>query len=98
MAAELVVNADLRLAFEEKELNFQRIENLLEAAKLLGVSLEQASLEYVFRKNVERMAELLSAHPTNLALLEKLDAALYLGSHLPFQVNSGRFKTFVMPS
>jgi alpha-amylase/alpha-mannosidase (GH57 family) len=87
MAAELVVNADLRLAFEEKELDFQRIENLLEAAKLLGVSLEQASLEYVFRRNVERMAELLSAHPTNLALLEKLDAALDLGSHLPFRVN-----------
>ncbi|MBW2722119.1 MAG: DUF3536 domain-containing protein, partial [Deltaproteobacteria bacterium] len=56
VAAELVLNADLHQTFQDDNLDLNRIEHLLEEAQLEGVSLDSTSLEYSFRKALERLA------------------------------------------
>jgi alpha-amylase/alpha-mannosidase (GH57 family) len=86
-AAEFVLNADLQRAFEDEELNLARIEHLLREARLEGISLETTSLEFGFRKTLERLAEQLTADPSDLIMLQKLKEATTLLSRLPFQVD-----------
>ena len=86
-AADLVVNADLVRALEQEDFDLRQIVNLLERADQLGVSIEKETMEYVFRKNLEGQAERLSANPTDLLFLEKLDQTLDLLDDLPFQTN-----------
>ncbi|MFH1490305.1 MAG: DUF3536 domain-containing protein [Pseudomonadota bacterium] len=86
-AAELVINADLRLAFKGDIPDRRHIENLLKRADTLGLSLELDALEYAFRKNVEKLAKAVHAGPGDLALLKNLDDTLNLLKILPFQTN-----------
>lgn len=86
-AAEFVLNNNLRRAFEVEELDFERIKTLLEEARLEQVTLDAATLEYKFRRSIERMAERFLTSPTDLSLLQKLEAALDLTRSLPFMVN-----------
>lgn len=86
-AAEIVLNANLRNSLEADELDVERIGALLEAAKAGGVSLDSATLEFAYRRNMERMAEQFARHSTDLALLERLEAAAGLLEKLPFTVD-----------
>ena len=87
MAAEVVLHADLREALSRETLSAEYIQSLLEAARLLGIAVEEEHLEYVFRKNLERLAEGLFLSPEDLPLLEKLNSAVGLKDLLPFRVN-----------
>jgi alpha-amylase/alpha-mannosidase (GH57 family) len=86
-AAEIVLNAGLRRAFEDKEFDPDAIEDLLEEAKGEGITLDATVLEYAFRKNLEGMSDLFRSNPSDLLLLKKLETAVNLVSTLPFQVN-----------
>ncbi|MFH1488944.1 MAG: DUF3536 domain-containing protein, partial [Pseudomonadota bacterium] len=86
-AAELVTNADLRLALKSDIPDRRHIENLLKKADTLGLSLELDALEYAFRRNVEKLAQGILANPADLALLKNLDDTLNLLKILPFQTN-----------
>jgi len=85
-AAEIVLNGYLRRAFEQEEIDTERINGLLETAKVEGISLDNATLEFAFRKNIERMAERFAAEPTE-AHLRLLDTAAGLLRSLPFTVD-----------
>ena len=85
-AAEIVLNRYLRRAFEQEEIDTERINGLLETAKVEGISLDNATLEFAFRKNIERMAERFAAEPTE-AHLRQLDTAAGLLRSLPFTVD-----------
>jgi alpha-amylase/alpha-mannosidase (GH57 family) len=85
--AQLVLNSNLRRAFEDEELDPERIRTLLEEAKLEGVTLEADTLEYTLRKSVERMADQLLVNPGETSLLERLNAILDTRRSLPFMVN-----------
>jgi alpha-amylase/alpha-mannosidase (GH57 family) len=85
-AAEIVLNGYLRRAFEQEEIDTERINGLLETAKVEGISLDNATLEFAFRKNIERMAERFAAEPTE-AHLRQLDTAASLLRSLPFTVD-----------
>ena len=85
-AAEIVLNRYLRRAFEQEEIDTERINGLLETAKVEGISLDNATLEFAFRKNIERMAERFAAEPTE-AHLRLLDTAAGLLRSLPFTVD-----------
>ncbi|MEE9304748.1 MAG: DUF3536 domain-containing protein [bacterium] len=90
-SAEFVLNSRLRQALDSSdEFDLGRIGALLDEAQMEDVSLDTASLEYVFRRSVERMAERLSASPTDLSLLQKLEEAAGLMESLPFEVNTWR--------
>jgi hypothetical protein len=86
-AAEIVLNAGLRRAFEDKDLDPDSIEELLEEAGVEGITIDSNVLEYAYRKNLEHMAELFLDNPSDLPLLKKVETAVNLVSALPFQVN-----------
>ena len=85
-AAELVLNSYLRQALEQEEVDAERVNALLEAAKLEGVPLDTATLEFAYRHKLERLTERLIVNPT-VDLLQQLDSAASLIRALPFRVD-----------
>ena len=85
-AAEFVLNGYLRAAFEQDPIEPARIQALIETVKVEGVTLDNAPLEYAFRRALEHMAARLAAEPS-LANLECLATATSLIGTLPFTVN-----------
>jgi hypothetical protein len=85
--AEFVLNVELHRAFENDDLELNRIEHLLREAQLEGISLEVESLDYIIRKALERLANRLEADPEDFSVLHKLEQATALVSGLPFRVN-----------
>jgi alpha-amylase/alpha-mannosidase (GH57 family) len=88
-AAEFVLNSDLRRALQDEEINPARVTALLDAAKIAGVPLDTATLEFAFRKNVERLADGVAEAPSE-ANLGQLDKTTDLLRILPFPVNLWR--------
>ena len=86
-AAELVLNASLRQALENKDLSPKLIMGLLEEAKVEGVTLYLETLEYSLRKNLDEMAEQISKKPLEIFFLKKLNSGLDLLPLMPFTVN-----------
>ena len=85
-AAELVLNGYLRQALEQEEVDAERVNALLEAAKLEGVPLDTATLEFAYRHKLERLTERLIVNPT-VDLLQQLAGAVSLIRALPFRVD-----------
>ncbi len=86
-AAEVVLNADLHRALKNEGFSPEQIDTLLDELSSEGITLDEETLEYTMRGNLERLGEQLSANPAELALLQKLEAGLSLLPSLPFQVN-----------
>ncbi|MFP3929242.1 MAG: DUF3536 domain-containing protein, partial [Desulfobacteraceae bacterium] len=87
ISAELIFNNDLKRAFSEEHLDVERIEALLQEGQAVGVVLDPDSLEFSFRRGVERESARLRSHPMDQALLRRLSAVLGLLQSLPFKVN-----------
>ena len=85
-AAELVLNGYLRRALAQEDVDAERVNTLLETAKLEGVAIDAATLEFAYRHNLQRMAERLIVDPT-VDLLQQLDSAASLIRALPFRVD-----------
>ncbi len=86
-AAEVVLNAGLRRAFENEEFSSELIEALLDESRSQGISLDAETLEYALRRSLERMVDRLAINPTDLEMLKKSDEAVGMLPSLPFQVN-----------
>lgn len=86
-AVEVSLNASLRRAFEDKEFDPGLIGTLLEETGEIGISLDTDTLEYTFRKKIERMAEGLLKNPSEIPRIQQLAVALELVGTLPFPVN-----------
>lgn len=89
-AAEVTLNNSLRQAFESDEIDPELVENLLKEVKSEGISLDTDSLEYIFRRNIERMAEAFFENSTDLEKFERWKTAIDILPHLPFKVNLWR--------
>ncbi len=85
-AAELVLNGYLSRALAQEDVDAERVNTLLETAKLEGVAIDAATLEFAYRHNLERMAERFLADPT-VDLVRLLDSAAALLGALPFGVD-----------
>ncbi len=85
-AAEFVLNNQLRLALQQAPFDEKRVLSLLESARLEGVVLDSAMLEFAYRQSLERSAETLSAE-TSLTTLEKFHQAARALQYLPFRVD-----------
>jgi alpha-amylase/alpha-mannosidase (GH57 family) len=85
-AAEFVVNAQLRRALDQEEIDVDTVKALLEKAKLEGVGLDAATLEFTYRRALERMGQRLLAEPAESSL-RRLDSAASLIHALPFRVD-----------
>jgi hypothetical protein len=86
-AAEYVLNASMRKAFEETSAKVETIEMILNSAELEGVSLNTAGLEMAARRRTEQMADAFAAQSKSLPLLRELDSLVGLIVKLPFEVN-----------
>ncbi len=85
-AAEFVLNSYLRRALEQEPIDGERVKSLLETAKLEGVALDTATLEFTYRRSLERMVKRLVIHPTEVEL-KQLNNAADLIQALPFSVD-----------
>ena len=92
MAAEHVLNARLKRAFAEENLDPMVIEPLLEESKLAGVRIDETTLEYQLRLNLEARARDLIEKPHQIWVMEDLDKSLTLVQKLPFQVDSWKLQ------
>lgn len=86
-AADFHLNTSLRRTFALDVLNLDKINNLLEEAKFLGIKLENEGLSYVLEKSMNQAAVELQAQPGDLARLELLVAMSGLARSLPFYVD-----------
>jgi hypothetical protein len=86
-ASELMVNVDLQRAFAEEKLNHRRIKALLAEAAALDAKMESMTLEYTYRKTLERAAARCAADPEKRAPYRALSASLNLARRLPFELN-----------
>jgi len=87
---ELALNTQLRGALEAQSIDRRLVESLLEDIQLTKVPLDHATVEYGYRKNLERMAEHLLTEPDDLTVLYNLLDATALLESLPFDVNLRR--------
>ncbi len=87
MAAEFVLNTNLNEAFGKEEIDPEYIKSLLKEAREEGIDLDTVTHEYTLRKNLERMALVLSEDPFQLSQLRRLDTAMETIEYVPFHVN-----------
>ena len=85
-AAEFVLNGYLREFLARQDIDTERVRSLLEAAKLEGVRLDSATLEFAYRQNLERLINRFVVDPTE-DCLNSLSNAVSLLDDLPFSAN-----------
>jgi len=86
-AADFHLNNSLRRVFTRDMLNMDKINNLLEEARILGINIENEGLSYVLEKNMEQVAVEWQADPGNVSLLDLLVTMTGLARSLPFYVD-----------
>ncbi len=85
-AAEFTLNSDFRKSIEGDEISLDRSKGVLEEIEKTGVTLDATSAEFALRKNLETLGEQFRRDPSNLALLQRFDAAVQLARAVPFHV------------
>jgi alpha-amylase/alpha-mannosidase (GH57 family) len=86
-SAESALNSLLRDAFAGDELEPERIQGLLQEAKAVDIDLDASTLEFVLRRRIEAMAEVIVANVADLRPIARLRKAVHLARSLPFSVN-----------
>lgn len=86
-AADFVLNADLRQAFEHEDIDIERIKGILEEVDEGDIELDTTDLAHTLKHTLEWMEERMLHHPTNLPLLKKIEAVVNLACALPFEVD-----------
>jgi alpha-amylase/alpha-mannosidase (GH57 family) len=87
LAAEVVVNTELRRAFRSGDLEFDEIVELVEETRNWGITLDEEGLGFVLEHTIERMASQFRRHPLRVAHLERLHTMVKLAATMPFQVD-----------
>lgn len=87
VAAEVVLNRNIRLALEAVALDDELIGNLIAEAATEGVRLDEASLEYTARQSIDAIAARCFESPPDLESLERLLVGVRAVLALPFEVD-----------
>jgi alpha-amylase/alpha-mannosidase (GH57 family) len=86
-AAELVLNVDLRRAFERPEIDPEEVDRLLAETRLLGVDLDTEGLSYALERALLDLLERLRENPGDTDLLRRVEAVVDLARSAPFKVD-----------
>jgi hypothetical protein len=86
-AAEYALNGRLRHALEQDELDFNRIRDLLDEIRIAGVKLDQTTLEFTLRKNLERKSDKLFENPLDIEVLESFAQVMASAKPLPLPLS-----------
>ena len=84
-AGEVAVNADLRRSLAETQIDPDHIRSLLTDGRHTGLALDEKTLEFTFRKNLEDMAHRIKESPEQTDRIRTLEEAAALTSVLPFR-------------
>jgi alpha-amylase/alpha-mannosidase (GH57 family) len=84
--AGLALNSLIKRALSQEPLDTERIKAVLEEARIAGVPLDETTLEFTFRKRVERASDLVDENPRDIDALRRLVEMLQLRSVLPFKL------------
>jgi alpha-amylase/alpha-mannosidase (GH57 family) len=87
VAAEFVLNLDLRSALTGGSVELDRARSLLDEADATRVPLDVEGLSYVVERALERLAHDFLEHPRDMERLEKWADMASLTEALPFDVN-----------
>jgi alpha-amylase/alpha-mannosidase (GH57 family) len=87
MAAEFVLNGDLREVFTRADVDLDRARALLEEAEAIRVQLDREGLSYAVERALQRIAAAFLEHPRDLDRLETWSQLARLTEALPFDVN-----------
>jgi hypothetical protein len=87
VAAEYVINSDLKKAFENGRWNTEKMENLVKEAKKWSIEIDKETIGYVATGWINSSLENLSHQPEGTALLEKVAEVLKLLNSLSIEVN-----------
>jgi alpha-amylase/alpha-mannosidase (GH57 family) len=88
MAAEFALNGSLRTAFENVDnLDFARINALLDEARAANVALDGATLGFALTNTVKRVSKRLHEKPEDLETIRSLEGAVALTKKVPFDVD-----------
>jgi alpha-amylase/alpha-mannosidase (GH57 family) len=87
VAADLCLNAKIRMVLQGDGLDPEVVRPLLEEARLAGATLDTTALGLLLAANIENMAEQLLQQPDDFSRLESLNKAAQLVRTLPFEVN-----------
>jgi len=86
-ATEFVLNAELRRQFENGSLDAERVKSLLAEARLANITIENDSLAFAVKKNLDHLSGELFKTPEDFDLLSRFTNAAALLPLLPFGVN-----------
>ena len=86
-AGEAVLNADLRRAFLQEEIDPGRIRFIIEKTRTWQASLDSGGLSYMLRKMIEERSENVFREPTDLAALDAFDGLISAARLLPFEID-----------
>jgi alpha-amylase/alpha-mannosidase (GH57 family) len=87
LAAEFVLNRDLRRALDAPGLDLQRARTLLEQARATRVPLDQDGLAFAIARSLERLVERALAEPGRVEALERIADLATLARSLAFEVD-----------
>jgi hypothetical protein len=87
VAAEFILNRDIRAALSGPEPQLDRARSLLDEAEATGIQLDSEGLSYVLERSVEELSLAALEHPRDIARLEQWADVASLTEALPFDVN-----------
>jgi len=88
VAADFALNSSLRDAFADTDnLDFTRIDALLEEVRANNTTLEGPVLGFVLKNTLQRLSEIFLQNRFDMALLIKFETAAGLAKSLPFEIN-----------
>ncbi|MGH9613192.1 MAG: DUF3536 domain-containing protein, partial [Bryobacteraceae bacterium] len=85
-AAEYALNSRFRHLLAADELDTAHVRGLLDEVRIAGVALDQTTLEYTLRRNIERLSDRFRADPENPGALSRLVEGVGIARALPFPV------------
>ena len=84
--AAYALNSRLRKAFAADTVDAELIQGLIEEAQALSVPLDTTTLEFTFRKTLEKLARAFHDQPVDPDPVSRLARAVSLARRLPFPV------------
>jgi hypothetical protein len=87
IAAEVVLNGDLHEALEQDDIDLQRIRNLLEECRSMGVELDRVVLGHAFKQATENLISGLALERADSSQLKTVDGLVGLVKELALDVD-----------
>ncbi|MGH7577809.1 MAG: DUF3536 domain-containing protein [Longimicrobiales bacterium] len=87
LAAQYIVDAELRRAFARDHLDLARARLLMTEAETLKIRLDHAGLAYVVKQTLEQLAVEFERDPQDFAALERLADLAAAANALPFEID-----------